>query len=67
MLTGHTKPPQSCEERKPAPPDEEQFNTPTTGSRAMNPNAAVLTSIGNLSMLFIRVSPYTLQVSRYLF
>ena len=29
----------------------------------MNPNAVVLTSIGNLSMLFIRVSPYTLQVS----
>ena len=48
----------------PAPPNEEQFNAPTTGARAMNPNAAVLTITGNLSMLFIRVSPYTLQVSR---
>ena len=47
VAKAHTKPPQSCEERKPAPPDEEQFNTPTAGGRAMNPIAAVLTSIGN--------------------
>ena len=30
FIRAHTKPPQSCEERKPAPPDEEQFNAPTT-------------------------------------
>ena len=30
-----TKPPQSCEERKPAPPNEEQFNAPTTGGHVM--------------------------------
>ena len=34
-LQGRTKPPQSCEERKPAPPNEEQFNAPTTGGHAM--------------------------------
>ena len=31
----HTKPPQSCDERKPAPPDEEQFNAPAAGGHAM--------------------------------
>ena len=31
----HTKPPQSCEERKPAPPNEEQFNAPTASGHAM--------------------------------
>ena len=46
-IRAHTKPPQSCEERKPAPPNEEQFNAPTTGSHAMNPIAAVLTSRSN--------------------
>ena len=61
FIRGHTKPPQSCEERKPAPPNEEQFNAPTTGDRAMNPNVVVLTSIGNLSMSFIRVCPYTFR------
>ena len=43
----HTKHPQSCEERKPAPPNEEQFNAPTAGGHAMNPIAVVLTSRGN--------------------
>ena len=35
FIRAHTKPPQSCEERKPAPPDEEQFNAPTTGGHVM--------------------------------
>ena len=47
FIRAHTKPPQSCEERKPAPPNEEQFNAPTTGGRAINLIAAVLTSRGN--------------------
>ena len=44
FIRAHTKPPQSCDERKPAPPDEEQFNAPATGGHAMNPIAAVFTS-----------------------
>ena len=35
LLGAQTKPPQSCEERKPAPPNEEQFDAPTTGGHAM--------------------------------
>ena len=47
FIRAHTKPPQSCEERKPAPPNEEQFKAPTTGGHAMSPIAAVLTSRSN--------------------
>ena len=47
FIRAQTKPPQSCEERKPAPPNEEQFNAPTKGSHAMNPIAAVLTNRSN--------------------
>ena len=42
---GAHKPPQSCEERKPAPPNEEQFNAPTIGGRAMNPIASAALGI----------------------
>ena len=47
FIRAHTKPPHSCEERKPAPPNEEQFNAPTASDRAMNLIAAVLTSRSN--------------------
>ena len=47
FIRAQTKPPQSCEERNPAPPNEEQFNAPTASGHAMNPIATVLTSIGN--------------------
>ncbi len=47
FIRAHTKPPQSCDERKPAPPNEEQFNAPTAGDSVMSPIAAVLTSRGN--------------------
>ncbi len=53
FIRAHTKPPQSCEERKPAPPNEEQFNAPTTGGHAMNPIAVVLTSIGNSTLAYL--------------
>ena len=35
FIRAHTKPPQSCEARNPAPPNEEQSNAPTTGCHAM--------------------------------
>ncbi len=47
FIRAHTKPPQSCEERKSAPPNEVQFNAPTTGSRARH-NARLL-AVDNLS------------------
>ena len=47
VAKAHTKPPQSCEERKPAPPDEEQFNAPTTGGCARH-NASLL-AVSNMS------------------
>ena len=54
----HTKPPQSCEKRKPAPPDEEQFNAPTTGGRARH-NASVL-AVSNMSCYKVFGADYRL-------
>ena len=54
----HTKPPQSCEERKPAPPNEEQFNAPTTGSSARH-NASLL-AVGNMYCFIVFGADYRL-------
>ena len=51
FIRAHTKPPQSCEERKSAPPNEVQFNAPTTGGGARH-NASLL-AVSNMSCFMV--------------
>ena len=54
----HTKPPQPCEERKPAPPNEERFNAHTASGRTRL-NASLL-AVDNLSCYKVVGADYRL-------